>query len=189
MNAVILHGTLDKEEYYDSSVASASNNHWIPWLRKQLLVNDIEAQTPEIPNAFKPHYPTWKEEFERFDITPQTLLVGHSCGGGFLVRWLSENKDKKVNKVVLVAPWIDVDQEKAPAFFDFTIDPDLANRTAGLTIFNSDDDMEMIQKSVQVLRETVGNHKYQEFHGYEHFTLNDMGTTEFPELLKVLLED
>ncbi len=54
--AIILHGRPGKEEYYDASVPSASNHHWIPWLQKQLLVNDIHAQTPEVPNAYDASY-------------------------------------------------------------------------------------------------------------------------------------
>ncbi len=43
---------------------------------------------PDKDEYYDPKYPTnsiWKKEFERFNITPQTVLVGHSCGGGFLV--------------------------------------------------------------------------------------------------------
>lgn len=181
-NAIILHGSPDKDEYYDANVPSCSNYHWLPWLQKQLLVNEIAAQTPEVPHAFEPHYPTWQREFERFDITPETVLVGHSCGGGFLVRWLSEHKDTRVGKVVLVAPWLDPDRAETTDFFDFEIDPDLVARTAGLTIFHSDNDMESIQKTVRILREKLTGHSYREFHNHGHFCIEDM-PVEFPELL------
>jgi hypothetical protein len=55
-NAIILHGTCSKEEYYDPEHPSLSNSHWFPWLQKQLLRKDISAQTPEIPNAWRPTY-------------------------------------------------------------------------------------------------------------------------------------
>lgn len=184
-NAVLIHGKPGREEYYDPEVPSASNFHWFPWLQKQLLVRDIAAQTPEIPNCWDPQYPIWQKEFERYDITPDTLLVGHSCGGGFIVRWLSEHKDAKVGKVVLVAPSLGLDWE-AGDFFDFEIDPNLAARTKGLIIFGSDNDRPALKEAIATFRNKIKNAHYREFSGYRHFTLESMGTDKFPELLDEL---
>lgn len=185
-NAIVLHGKPSKEEYYNPEVPSCSNFHWFPWLQKQLLVHDIHAHTPEIPDAWKPYYPTWQKEFERFDITPDTILVGHSCGGGFLVRWLSEHKDIKVGKVILVAPSLGVGWDDTN-FFDFEIDPELASRTKGLTIFGSDNDKPSLIEAAANLRSTIKGSQFKEFKGYGHFTLGSMGTDKFPELLEALL--
>lgn len=186
-NAILLHGKPGKEEYYDPKIPSASNHHWFPWLQKQLLVHDIAAYTPEVPDAWKPYYPTWRKEFERYEITPETMLVGHSCGGGFIVRWLSENKDVKVGKVVLVAPslgkgWVEDD------FFDFEIDPGLATRTKSLTIFGSDNDKPGILEAIKIFRDKIKGIQYREFHNYGHFCLEDLKKEEFPELLEELLD-
>ena len=105
-NAIIIHGTCDEDEYFSDKYPSLSNSHWFPWLQKQLLINNIFTQTPEMPEAHKPDYDKWKKEFEKFDVNSETILVGHSCGGGFLIRWLSENKIK-IKKLILVAPWLD----------------------------------------------------------------------------------
>ncbi len=186
-NAIILHGKPGKEEYYDPQFPSASNYHWIPWLQKQLLINEIPTNTPEVPHAYEPDYAIWQREFERFEVTPETILVGHSCGGGFLVRWLSEHKDLIVDKVVLVAPWLDPSRESTKEFFNFEIDSKLASRVRKLVIFHSDDDGEAIQKTVQILRDEIPGHVFREFHKYGHFTHVDMQTSEFPELLEELL--
>lgn len=185
--AILLHGTSSKEEYYDESYRSASNSHWFPWLSKQLIIKDIPTVAVEVPNSYAPDYKLWVKEFERFDITPETILVGHSNGGGFLVRWLSEHPEVKVDKVVLVAPWLDPDNEKQNDFFDFEIDTDFPSRTNGTTIFNSDNDMDSIQKSVEKLRQEVPSIVYKELHDFGHFTYGAMGTEEFPELLKLIL--
>jgi len=189
-NAIILHGTCDREEYYSTEYPSASNSHWLPWLAKQLLIRDIYAVTPEISNGFMPDYTVWKREFERFDITPETILIGHSCGGGFLVRWLSENKDKQVCKVVLVAPWLDPNKTKGEDndFFNFTIDADLVLRTKGITIFNSNDDMEDVHVSVQKIMDVIPNIKLVEFESKGHFCLSDLGTEAFQELLSEIIK-
>lgn len=189
-NAIILHGRPDKDEYYDASVPSCSNYLWLPWLQKQLLVKEIAAHTPEVPHAFSPRWDTWVREVERFEIGPETMLVGHSCGGGFWVRYLSEHPELKVGKVVLVAPWVNPgnDPESDTAdFFEFEIDPVLVSRTAGLTIFYSDNEYRAgVLESVKILQEKLKGSKHREFQNYGHFSDGDM-PAEFPELLKELV--
>jgi hypothetical protein len=185
-NAVIVHGKPGREEYYDPGIPSGSNHHWLPWLAKQLIVRDIPAHTPEMPHAYAPGYPAWCREFERYDVGEGTLLVGHSCGAGFLVRWLSEHPRVRVNRVALVAPWLDPDGTRAPGFFAFAIDAGLAARTAGLTVVNSDDDGAEIQRSVRLLRERVRDIGYLELPRRGHFRASDLGGTAFPELLALL---
>jgi predicted alpha/beta hydrolase family esterase len=187
-NAIIVHGMPDKEEYYSAEFPSMSNSHWVPWLQKRLIMKDIKADTPEMPHAYLPEYEVWKREFERFDITPETILVGHSCGGGFLVRWLSENKDIKVGKVVLVAPWLNIEKEVATDIFDFKLDSSLASRTKGLTIFNSNNDDDYVQKSVMKIRAEITDMNYVEFKKYGHFCIGDMESEAFPELLEEILK-
>jgi predicted alpha/beta hydrolase family esterase len=187
-NAVILHGRPDRTEYFDPAAPSMSNAHWLPWLQGQLLKADIDAATPEVPHSYDLNWKTWQREVERFDIGPQTILVGHSTGGGFLVKYLSIKKELSVGKVVLVAPWLDPFQEHVPDFFnDFEIAPDLVQRTAGLTIFHSDNDQKGVQGSVDILREKLDRLKYREFHNHGHFCSEDLKTTEFPELLAEVL--
>jgi len=188
MNAIILHGMPDPgdEEYYNPQFPSASNSHWIPWLQKQLMIKDIPTQTPEMPQSWKPDYELWRKEFERYDITPDTILVGHSCGGGFIVRWLSEHKDVRVNSVLLVAPWIDPNRRNTTDFFDFEIDPALADRTKQLTIYGSDNDTADVQLSAYTLIDTIKGTIYREFKGYGHFTKEAMGTDQFPKLLEAI---
>jgi predicted alpha/beta hydrolase family esterase len=186
-NAVLLHGTCSEKHYYSEDYPSLSNAHWFPWVQKQLLIRDIPTATPDMVRAHQPDYRLWKKELERFDITPETMLVGHSCGGGFLVRWLSEQSDTKVGKVVLVAPWLDPNNKKANDFFDFEIDADLVERTAGVTIFHSPDDDTTVQVSVDRLIEKINNLKVVTFPGYGHFMVQQMGTETFPELVTELL--
>lgn len=190
-NAILIHGWNTKEEYYDPVRPTASNDHWFPWLTKQLVLKDINTVSIEMPDGYYPKYDIWKRELERYDISGQTILIGHSCGGGFLVRWLSENPDQKVGKVVLVAPWLGLDTGDDPfdkTFFEFEIDPNIAKRTARLTIFISDDDFKDVVASVQILRDKLVGAKFIDFHGKGHFVLNSLGGPEFPELLEEILK-
>lgn len=186
-NAIIVHGTCSKKEYYGDERLSLSNQNWIPWLQKQLMIREIMAYAPDMPFAFKPDYALWRREAERYPIGPDTMLVGHSTGGGFWVRWLSEHPEVHVGKVVLVAPWLDPNNIKKTTFFDFEIDQDLVARTQGVTIFNSDNDHLGIHWSVDTFREKLQGHTYREFHRYGHFCYEEMQTQAFPELLDELL--
>lgn len=185
-NAIILHGTCSRKEYFDTQLPSLSNSHWLPWLQKQLLATGISAATPEVPHAYRLDYDVWRREAERYAIASDTLLVGHSTGGGFWIRYISEQPALRTGKVVLVAPWLDPNNIKKSDFFDFEIDPDLVSRTAGVTIFNSTNDHPGIHWSVEALRQIIPGINYVEFDDYGHFCRDDMHTPEFPELFAEL---
>lgn len=187
-NAIILHGLPSKEEYYSEAYPSASNSHWLPWLQKQLMIHDIKADTPEIPNVYDAGYEVFVKEVERFDITPETLLVGHSMGAGFWIRYLSEHSEITVDKVILVAPWLNLDHEYDIDFFDFKIDQKLTERINKCIIFNSDDDEASVQESTQYLKEKLPQIIIRNFHNYGHFTMGSMKTGAFPELRDVLIK-
>jgi predicted alpha/beta hydrolase family esterase len=187
-NAIILHGKPGKEEYYDSDQPSSSNYHWLPWLQKQLMVHDIKADTPEAPHSYAPDYDVWRKEVERFEIGPETMLVGHSAGTGFWLRYLSEHPELKVGKVVLVAPSFGLRWTQNQDFMKFTLDKDLVKRTKGVTVFISDNDDQSNLDAARKLEEELNGANIRWFHGYGHFIEQDMKTDAFPELLEECLK-
>lgn len=186
-NAIILHGFSSKSKYYSEDYPSGSNSHWLPWLQKHLLMNDIKADTPEIPNVYEPKYEVFVKEVERFDITPETTLVGHSMGAGFWVRYLTEHPALKVDKVVLVAPWLNLDHKYDFDFLDFNIDQAITQRVNQFILFSSDNDSAEVQDTVELLKQKLPDAKVKDFHEYGHFTLHSMKTDAFPELLEAIL--
>lgn len=194
-NAIILHGKPLKETYFNHDLPTASNSIWIPWLQHELLLLGLPTQTPEMFNAWQPDYRLWSKEFERHGITPGTLLVGHSMGGGFIVQWLSEHPDARVGHVFLVAPSLGdrftpnapLDHPLLGNFFAFDIDPELMKRTKSLTVFHSDNDGERIVASVRYIRNALPDLEYREFHNFGHFRgKRDMPSDAFPELLEAI---
>jgi len=183
--AIILHGMPSKEEYLNPESSSQSNKHWIPWIQKELILNGVLAQAIELPEPYTPIYEQWSQVFEQFDIDEETILIGHSCGAGFLVRWLSEN-NAKVGKVALVAPWLDPAHELSTGFFDFNIDTRLVTKTKSVDTFFSTDDDDIILKSVEQIRLEVNGVGIHEFSNRGHFTFGDMKTEEFPELRDII---
>jgi uncharacterized protein len=184
-NVIIVQGMPDKDEYYSESGDTIGNSHFIPWLQKQLQLKDIKVDVPEMPLAYGPDYAVWSREFERFDLTAETVLVGHSCGAGFLVRWLSEHRDVSVAKVILVAPWLNTKHEHETTIFDFIIDPELTLRQL-IIVFESTDDMNEIKDTVTKLQEELPDTHYVTFENHGHFCAGDIGKT-FPELLNEVI--
>ncbi len=87
--ALILHGMPSKEEYFDPNSSSPSNSHWLPWVQHQLLLNNILAQTPELPHPYQPVYEKWCEVFERFQIDEQDQVIGQMKRSEVYVQHLS----------------------------------------------------------------------------------------------------
>lgn len=185
---IIVHGMPSREEYFGPEGVNQSHKHWLGWIGERLKEQGYVVLWLEMPEPYEPVYEKWKSVFERYVIDPETILIGHSCGAGFLVRWLSEN-DVRVSKVTLVAPWLDPNRKLSNRFFDFGIDKDLVARTKGVTVFVSQDDEPEILDSVTKLKNSIPGIAVQEFSDRGHFTFGDMGTREFPELYKVLVDD
>lgn len=175
------------KEEYDAS-PEQTKMHWLPWLEEKLEAEKIATTVPDMPVPYAPVYEQWRDTFERIPRTDETVLIGHSCGGGFLVRWLSENL-VRVGKVFLIAPWIDpdhLDREHVTNFFDFSIDPNLADRTGGVTIYVSEDDDVTMLRTVEELEKHIFGINVIRKDGMGHFTADD-GVIEFPELLEEIL--
>jgi predicted alpha/beta hydrolase family esterase len=180
--ALIFHGTCDKEEYYSDNYPSLSNSHWTPWLQKQLLIAGWESHAPEVFEAYAPTYRKWLGELERYTVDSDTVLVGHSCGGGFLLRWMHENSNVEFKKVILVAPWLDPDETTSGDMFK--VDFNIKNQDK-VVVYESDDDMDSIKNSVLEIKNFMPDAKYIAFSGYGHFCYEyNMTSLEFPELLK-----
>lgn len=183
--AIIIHGCCNKDEYFSNDYPSSSNSHWIPWVQKQLLMEGVFAQTPEMPKPYTPEYNKWKMVFERFAVDTETILIGHSCGAGFLLRWLGENKIQ-IEKLVLVAPWLDP-LNKRKGFLDFEIDHSIPKRVKNIHIlYSNDESVEGVRESVEIIAAAFPNAQTHTFDNMGHFTFGEMGTTEFPVLMEIL---
>lgn len=191
-NVIFVHGRPSRREDFIIQLLRLrqSSLTWAGWLGKQLNKRGYEFYAPEMPKAYDPKWHDWVKEIEQFNIGPETILVGHSTGAGFWVRYLSERPNLEVSKVILVAPWLGYDYGAPPTdFFEgYKIDPNISERTKGLVVFYSDNDFDAINKSVSKLKSTLKNAKYKEFRGYGHFTLKGMRTRKFPELLEECLK-
>jgi hypothetical protein len=183
--AYILHGTCDEEEYFSNKYPSPSNSHWLPWLQNQLLIQGYSCQTPEIPNSYKSYYNDWENHFKIYPTNAETVLIGHSAGAGFFLKWLSKNP-QHIKKLVMVAPFMDPKNIYAD-FLQCTLLDNLEKYINEIHIFYStDDDIEGVKETVDILLDKYPSIKLHKFTDKLHFCLNDMGTDVFPELLKAI---
>jgi len=180
MKVVIVHGCPSTSE--DLSY----NKHWIPWIKEKLEEKGIKVYTPLIPEPWAPVYENWKKEFNKLNFDEDSILIGHSCGCAFLVRWLGETK-RKIEKLILVAPWKIPGEESDKEFYTYPIDITIKDRVNKIVMFTADDEELNGKKSLELFHKELGG-EIIELKGRGHYTQGDMGTQEFSELLEEVLK-
>jgi uncharacterized protein len=181
---ILIHGCCTKEEFSDE--LSRPNGHWFPWLKQQLVDRGIRAYVPEMPTPYAPRFEEWAQVIDGLEIDENTSLVGHSCGGGFLLRWIQE-RHCPVNKVILVAPWLDPIKNRGN-FLTINIDSVIQELTQKVFIIYSDNDpVAGVRESVEITTKALPNVQLRQIIGYGHFTESEMKMREFPELLDMLI--
>ena len=91
--AIIIHGT---EGYPEEN--------WFPWLKEQMKKYDYEVIIPQFPTPENQNPEAWFDVFKNYEkyLDSDTILIGHSCGGAFLLRVL-EKIEVKVKASIFVA--------------------------------------------------------------------------------------
>lgn len=186
MNCIIIHGCPSNVEKAMDEETRTYDKHWIPWTKKQLTSKGIKVDTPLMPEPWNPDYNKFKEEFEKYEINENSVLVGHSCGCAFLVKWLGETK-QKINKLILVAPWKIPEKESEKEFYTYPIDEKIKERVNKIVMFTADDEEDDGKKSLGIYHKLLGG-KIIELKEHGHYTTGDMGTIEFPELVNEIIK-
>ena len=181
-NAVICHGVKFKEDFDKMEIPFCAS-YWFPWLQQKLILSGVPTQVPSFTNSWLParSYALDVDILSRQHIDDETILIGHSCGGGLLVKYLSENPHIKIGHLILVAPWIDAAHVFPQYFNNFEPDPDLINRVGTMDLFYSDDDHfgDMILSGCKKLQEIYPSMRVHRFADRSHFSGN---MRKFPEI-------
>lgn len=186
-NCIIIHGCPSNIEKAMNPETRTYDKHWIPWTKNMLTMLGIPTETPLMPDPWEPSYEKFKAEFEKWEVNENMFLIGHSCGTTFLLRWLGDTK-QKIAKLILVAPWAiaDKDDEARRNFYEHPINPSIKDRVGEIIFFTADDEDPDGIESLKIIHKVIGG-KVIELPGRGHYTMGDMGTTEFPELLEQLI--
>jgi len=187
-NVVIVHGCPTNKEKAADPAKRTYDKHWIPWLKEQLEKRGIKTDVPLMSAPWEPDYDSWKEEFNKLNINEKTVLVAHSCGGGFLVRWIDEERIK-VKKLILVSPGKSGkarNEFKSNLYGNKTIKNIGKYVKEGIVIFTSNNDIEgHIEAAYEYEKELPAKVIFLRNRG--HFLEKEMGTKQFPELLNQII--
>lgn len=143
-----------------------------------------------MPTPWEPDYQEWKKQIDKLDINENSVIVGHSAGGAFAVRWLSENK-KKIDKLILIAAGktITDDNKRLHNFYDFKINQNIKNRVNKIIIFVSEDEKKYRIANAKLYQKELGGElRILKDRGHFTVTANPINK-EFPELLEEILKD
>ena len=163
------------------------DKHWMPWVRDELNSRGIPTIVPLMPEPWAPVYAAYKHVFEEYAVGPSTILIGHSCGCAFLVRWLGETK-RQIDTLVLVAPW-KIPRWRDPirkAFYNWPIDTTIPERVSRIIMFTSDTEARRGKKSLAMYRAALGG-TVIDLPGRGHYASPDGRLQQFPELIDALL--
>lgn len=187
-NCIIIHWCPTNIEKAMNPERRTYDKHWMPWTKNQLIEKWIPTETPIMPLPWAPIYEDYKKVLEKYDINENSILVGHSCGCAFLVRWLGESK-KNISKLILVAPWKipDENNEIKKSFYNFPIDETIKDRVKEIIMFTSNDEEDDWKESLKIFHKALG-WKIIDLSNHGHYCLGDMWTEEFPELIEEILK-
>lgn len=170
---------LKKEEY---GLESARKLKWRDTLEKR-LGDDFSVYLLRMPNSENARYVEWKIWFDKVvpQIRKDAILIGHSLGGIFLAKYLSENKlPVSIKSTLLVAPpFSDDPDDKTIGGFMVPKNLDLFGKQGGqIVIYHSVDDPLVPFKDSEYYAARLPKAELRKFDGRGHFIVED-----FPELV------
>lgn len=145
--------------------------------------DQFEIIAPRMPNRTNAKYLEWKIWFEKLlpFLESEIILVGHSLGGIFLAKYLSENSvSKNIKGVFLVgAPYDDKDADYSLADFNLPNNLEkLQSQSGELFIFHSKDDPVVPFADFEKYKSALPGAHTMIFEDRGHFNQE-----EFPELV------
>lgn len=152
---------------------------------QEVLGDEFEVILPRMPNSQNAKYIEWKIWFEKFIpfLSGDVILLGHSMGGIFLSKYLSENTfPKKIAATFLVAAPFDTDGERK--IVEFTLPESLKNFEAqggNIFLYQSKDDPVVNFEELAKYQNALPNAKVQIFEDRQHFNQES-----FPEIVDAI---
>lgn len=178
---IILHGCPPNE-----TTVTPLSNRWMNWVAGRLTEQGYRATTPDMPAPWSPSYAAWKKVMDTFPVSEKSILVGHSCGAAFLVRWLLDT-GRHVAKLILVAPAKipETPDDKRGVLYEFDLPDDASGIAEERVIFTSND-FDRHLKSLEMYRDSL-KARVIKLENKGHFLFFQTKTNEFPELLDEIL--
>ena len=160
---------------------------WSDSLRQD-LGSRFDVLLPKMPNPMNAKYDEWKTLFKKIAslLDNNVILIGHSLGAIFLVKYLSENNfPKKILATLLVSPPYD-DEGMEESLADFILPKNLSKfnkQGSKIFIYQSKDDKVVPHSHLEKYKKALPNAIIREFKKRGHFN-----QPKFPELIKDIKE-
>lgn len=158
--------------------------YWKERLQKD-LGNNYEVLLPSMPNGTNARYSEWKLWFENLTsvITDDCILIGHSMGGVFLAKYLSENTfpSKIKGTILIAAPHSDESQEDLGDFKLDKASEQFLSQAGKVTLFFGKDDPVIAATEIEKYRQDLPSADFRIISAPDHFV-----RPAFPELLELI---
>jgi len=167
---------------YPIELKDLFKKNWKDFLQEK-LGPEYEVIQPQMPNKFNAKYEEWKIWFEKHIpfLENNLILVGHSMGGVFLAKYLSENNLlKKIQATFLVAPPYNVDEGRKLVEFILPESLQRFEKQGGkITLYHSKDDPVVAFLELDKYKKMLPNAEVKIFEDRGHFS-----DQQFPEIVK-----
>ncbi len=172
---------LKKQSFDAEELAPEERKRWKDNLAAD-LGSGYEVFRPRMPLPMFARYEEWKVWFEKMipHMRDGIVLVGHSLGGTFLVRYLGENTlSVKVRALFLIAPYFAARKGSPEADSGWTIGSidSLEPQTGDAFIYQSEDDTNVPVSHAKEYASRIPKARLVIFKDRGHFR-----TERFPEL-------
>lgn len=153
---------------------------------QKTLGDSYEVILPRMPNSNNARYAEWKIWFEKFvpQFNEDIIFIGHSLGGIFLAKYLSEEKyPKKIRATLLVAAPYNAPDDHP--YVDFNILTDLSGlqeQGGKVILYHSQDDQVVPFSNFGRYQQELPDAIARIFTNRQHFNAAD-----FPELITDIL--
>lgn len=151
---------------------------------QEKLGTDYEILSPRMPNRDNAKYTEWRIWFERMIpfVRDDAIFIGHSMGGIFLAKYLSENKfPNKILAVLLVSSPYESWEDESVGDFILPKDLSLLKQAKDIHLFFSKDDPIVPFSHFEKYKEKLPNAKTRIFSDRGHFMQE-----EFPEIIEII---
>lgn len=179
-------GYLNNQEIYLDRLRGVRN--WKENLQEN-LGNDFDVILANMPNKQNAKYVEWAIYFNKLVslLDDDLILIGHSLGGIFLAKFLSENiLPKKIKKLILVsAPFDGVNEDESLGDFELSNNLEkVTNQCQKIILVHSKDDNVVPYEEVLKYKDKLSKAVLMTFENKDHFSQES-----FPEMLKIIKDN
>ncbi len=165
-----------------------SRKEWKDSLVTELGEN-YDILLPRMPNGTNAQYKEWKIWFENITkvLNDEVVLIGHSLGGIFLAKYLSENIFSKriIAAVLIAAPFDDAEgADGKESLIDFSLPSSLerfVKQCGKIYLLHSKDDPVVPFAQLEKYKNALPTTKVVVFEDREHFNQET-----FPEIIEII---